>query len=78
MPAAADDYVTAERGDPGIHATPFQVLAEVSLEDGLHDYAEGVERGADAEQDQTGEQRAPVPKGRTSRKPTVATVVTVW
>ena len=41
--------------------------------------AEGVERGADAEQDQHDrEDLRRRSNGRTSRKPTVATVVTVW
>jgi len=75
----ADDDVVAQPRDVVFHAAPSEVLAQVALGDGLDEDPEVVVDGPHPEQDEDdGERLAPGPSGRTSRKPTVATVVTVW
>ena len=77
---AADDHVTAQLRDPVVHATPFEVPAEVTLGQCLEDHAEVVENGAHPDDDQHDREHdcRRGDSGWTSRKPTVETVVTVW
>ena len=48
---AADDGVTGHPADRFVHPSPFQVLAQVSLDQRLEQDAERVQRGPDAGQD---------------------------